>query len=219
MSVGASLRSAVRDFYRQSWRLLLLNSALSAFVLAVLLGGLWFAPLLLLLVLAGPLAAGLMHCAVTVAQTGDLRLADAVTGVRLHSRRGLVLGLVVLAAAAGAVFAVPFYAGLGGVGWALALGALYLAAAFGIFQVELWPLAVSEPDRPLADVARESLAGLLRRPGAASALALALLAINLVGLAAALIPFLTLTVAYSFLAAAHFALPRPDSGGCTPWPA
>ena len=32
--------------------------------------------------------------------------------------------------------------------------------------------------------------------------------VNLAGVAAALIPFLTLTIAYSFLAAAHFALPR-----------
>ena len=219
MSVRASLRSAVRDFYRQSWRLLLLNSALSAFVLTVLVAGLWFAPVLFLLVLAGPLAAGLMHCAVTVAQTGELRLGDAVTGVRLHWRRGLVLGVVVLVAAVAAVLAVPFYAALGGLGWALSLGALYLAAAFAIFQVELWPLAVSEPDRSLPEVARDSLAGLLRRPGAASALALALVAINLAGFAAGVIPFLTLTVAYSFLAAAHFALPRPDPGGHTAWPA
>jgi hypothetical protein len=219
MSVGASLRRAARDFYGQSWRLLVLNAALSAFVLGVVVAGLWVPPVLALLVLAGPLAAGLMHCAVTVAQTGDLGLRDAVTGVRVHWRRGLVLGGVVLAAAAGALFAVPFYAGLGGLGWALALAALYLAAAFAIFQLELWPLAVSEPERPLKVVARESLADLLRRPGPASVLALALLAINLVGIAAAAIPFLTLTVAYSFLAAAHFALPRPDPGGATAWPA
>jgi len=47
----------------------------------------------------------------------------------------------------------------------------------------------------------------------------ALLAVNLVGLAAAVVPFLTLTIAYSFLAAAHFALP-PNSTleGCDRWP-
>ncbi len=219
MTVGASLRSAVRDFYRQSWRLLVLNSALSAFVLAVVGSGLWFPPLLVLLVLVGPLAAGLMHCAVTVAQTGELNLRDAATGVRLHWRRGLVLGLLVLAMVAAAAFAVPFYADLGGVGWVLALLALYLAAVSGALQLLLWPLAVSELDRPLTAVARDSLAGFLRRPAAASALALVLLAINLIGLAAALIPFLTLTVAYSFLAAARFALPRPDPGGPTAWPA
>jgi hypothetical protein len=218
MSVGASLRRAVRDFYQQSWRLLVLNVALSTFVLAVVAVGLWFAPALALLVLLGPFAAGLMHCAVTLARTDELRLRDAATGVKLHWRRGLVLGLLVFVVLAAAGVAVPFYAAIGGWWWVLALFALYVAAAFVVLQLLLWPLAVFELDRPLADVARVSLARFLRRPVAGSVLALVLLTINLVGLAAALIPFLTLTVAYSFLAAAHFALPR-EPGGAAAWPA
>jgi hypothetical protein len=219
MSVGPSLRTALRDFYGQSWRLLALDSALSAFVLAVITAGLWFAPALALLLLVGPLAAALMHCAVTLVQTDELRLRDAVTGVHLHWRRGFVLGSLVLAVGAFAAFAVPFYAGLGAWAWPLAVVALYVAVLFGVLQLLLWPLAVFEFERPLRDVAREALGELLRRPAAGSALALALLAINAAGLAAALIPFLTLTVGYSFLAAAHFALPRPDPGGTTAWPA
>jgi hypothetical protein len=42
---------------------------------------------------------------------------------------------------------------------------------------------------------------------AATGLALALLLVNLAGLAAAVLPFLTMTIAYSALAAARFALP------------
>ena len=217
MSVGASLKSAVRDFYQQSWRLLVLNATLTVFVVAVICIGLWFSPVLLLLVLVGPLAAGLMHCAVTLAQTDELSLRDAVAGVRTLWRRGLVLGLLTLAVVAGAAFAVPFYAGIGGWWWVLALVALNVAVLFAVVQLLLWPLAVLEHDRPLAEVARDSLIGLLRRPEAVG-LALVLLAVNLVGLAAALIPFLTLTVAFSFLAAAHFALPR-EPGGSTAWPA
>jgi hypothetical protein len=217
MSVGASLRSATRDFYQQSWRLLVLNAVLTVFVLAVVGIGLWFAPVLVLLVLAGPFAAGLMHCAVTLAQTDELRLRDAVTGLRLHWRRGLVLGLVALAVVAAAAFAVPFYAGIGGWWWVLALVALNGAALFAVVQLLLWPLAVLEHDRPLSDVARDSLIGLLRRPDAVG-LALLLAGLNVVGLIAGLVPFLTLTVAYSFLAAAHFALPR-EPGGTTAWPA
>jgi hypothetical protein len=219
MSVGAALRRAVRDFYGQSWRLLVLNVVLSVFLLAVVGVGLWFWPVLLLLVLAGPLAAALMHCAVTVARTDELRLGDALTGVRLHWRRGLVLGVVVLLVGAAAASAAVFYGRIGGWWWALALVAVYTAALFGVLQLLLWPLAVAELDRPLADVVRDSLAGLLRRPAAGIALAVVLLAINAVGLAAGLVPFLTLTVAYSFLAAAHFALPRPEPGGSTAWPA
>lgn len=219
MTVGASLRSATRDFYQQSWRLLVLNSAFSAFVLSVVVIGLWITPVLVLLVLAGPLAAALMHCAVTLVQTDELRLGDAVTGIRLHWRRGLVLGVCLLAAVSAAAIAVPFYAKLGGWSWALALIALYAAALFGVLQLLLWPLAIFELDRPLAEVARESLVGLLRRPAAGSALALALLTINLAGLVAGLVPFLTLTIAYSFLAAARFALPSSEPGGPTVWPA
>jgi hypothetical protein len=219
MSVGPSLRIALRDFYGQSWRLLALNSALSAFVLAVITVGLWFAPAFALLLLVGPLAAGLMHCAVTLVQTDELRLRDAVTGVHLHWRRGFMLGLVVLAVGTFAALAVPFYADLGAWAWPLAVVALYVAVLFGVLQLLLWPLAVFEFERPLREVAREAVAELLHRPAAGSALALALLAINAAGLAAAFIPFLTLTVGYSFLAAAHFALPRPDPGGTSAWPA
>jgi hypothetical protein len=219
MSAGASLRSALRDFYQQSWRFVVLDSALSAFVLATLVSALWFTPALGLLLLVGPLAAGLMHCAITLALTEELRLRDAVIGVRLHWRRGFVLGLVALAVGVAAAFAVSFYAGLGGWAWPLAAVALYLALLFGMLQLLLWPLAVYELDRPLAEVARDAVTAFLRRPAAGSSLALALVAVNLAGVAAALIPFLTLTVGYSFLAAAHFALPRLEPGGTTAWPA
>jgi len=45
------------------------------------------------------------------------------------------------------------------------------------------------------------------RPGATLALGLALVLVNVAGLAAAIMPFLTLTVAYTFLATARFVLP------------
>jgi hypothetical protein len=35
-----------------------------------------------------------------------------------------------------------------------------------------------------------------------------LLLVNVAGVAAAILPFLTLTIAYSFLVSAHFALPK-----------
>jgi hypothetical protein len=70
----------------------------------------------------------------------------------------------------------------------------------------LWPLAVSDP-RPLRPVVEEALRTMLARPLQALGLTLVLVLVNLIGVALAIIPFLTLTVAYSFLAAAHFALP------------
>jgi hypothetical protein len=49
-----------------------------------------------------------------------------------------------------------------------------------------------------------------RRPGSTLLLGLALFLVNAIGIAAAVMPFLTLTLAFSSVAAAHFALPAPS---------
>jgi hypothetical protein len=208
MTVRETLRAACVDFYHQSWRLFLLNAALSTFVLPLLVAGAFAPPLLVLLVLAGPLAAALMHCAVQVAQTEELRLADAVVGLRLHWRRGLALAAVLGAAVLGAATAIPFYTRGGPLAWPLTMVALYLFVLVAVLQLPLWTLAVAERERPLGDVTREAVAAIVRQPGRWAAFALALTLVNLAGAAAALAPLLTVTIAYSFLAAAHFALPR-----------
>jgi hypothetical protein len=206
-TAGDALLAALADTYHQSWRLVLLNTALSAVLLPLVVAALW-APLALVpaLVLAGPLLAALMHCAVTLAQTEDLRLRDGLEGLRLHWRRGLALGLAAaLVVAAGAVALVTY--GRAGT-WVAAAVVLYLLVAFGAFQLALWPLAVATRTEPLRAVAVGSARTALRRPLQAVLLVLALAAVNLLGAVAALMPLLTLTVAYSCVAAAHFALPE-----------
>ena len=103
MSVRAALRHALRDLYEQSWRLVVLNTALAAAVLAVLVLGSYAPAAFVLGVGVGPLVAALMHCAVCIVRDEELRLGHAVEGVRMHWRRGLELaalaGLVVLAGA------------------------------------------------------------------------------------------------------------------------
>jgi hypothetical protein len=205
MSAGAALRSAAADLYRQSWRLFCLNAALSAFVVPVAVAGLWVPPLWALLVLAGPLAAALLHCAVVVTRTDGLALGEAVTGLRLHWRRGLVLGLVVTLGTVLGVHAISFYAGRGAL--ILAVLGVYLLLAFVAFQLVLWPLAVFETAEPAGRVFRDAGRALLARPLQALALTAALVVVNAIGLAAAVLPFLTLTIAYSALAVARFALP------------
>jgi hypothetical protein len=79
---------------------------------------------------------------------------------------------------------------------------------FGVFQLALWPLAVFEVGRPLRAVTRDAALAVVRRPLGFLGLALALLLVNVVGVAAAVLPFLTLTISYSFLVSAHFALPK-----------
>jgi hypothetical protein len=206
-SAADALLAALADTYQQSWRLVLLNTALSAVLVPLVVAALW-APLLLVpaLVLAGPLVAALMHCAVTLAQTEDLRLRDGLDGLRVHWRRGLVLGLAAAFVVAAGAIAVVTYGRAGT--WVAAAAVFYLLVAFGAFQLALWPLAISTRAEPLRAVLAASARTALRRPLQAVLLVLALAAVNLAGAAAALMPLLTLTVAYSCVAAAHFALPE-----------
>jgi hypothetical protein len=96
----------------------------------------------------------------------------------------------------------------------------YLGGIFALYQLVLWPLAVRETGRPLRDVAGAAALIVVRRPVATIGLGIALLLINLVGLIAAAVPFLTITIAYSALAAARFALrPKADEEEVSPWPA
>jgi hypothetical protein len=195
---------ALRDFYHNSWRLLAVNAALSAVLVASFLATLAIPAAALLVLAAGPVTAALVHCAVTLVQTGNLVLADAWEGLRLHWRRGLALG----AAGAGLMLlsflAVRIYVSASL--WPLAMLTIYVVVLLGIYQLVLWTLAIAEAERPLRAVAREALVVVGQRPGGVLVLGLALLFVNAVGVVAAVMPFLTLTVAYAFLAAAHFLL-------------
>ena len=208
--VGRVLRRAVRDFYDESWRLVLLNAALSAYVLAVLGVAVAFPPALVLLLGAGPLAAALVYAAVVVVETGSLTFAETFEGLRRCWRRGLVLAAADAAVVVLSIVAIRFYGGAGSFAWPFAVLVLYVGGIFAVFQLLLWPLAIRDDDRPLRAVAAEAATSLLRRPVAATGLAVALALVNLAGLALAVLPFLTMTIAYSALAAARFAPPpRP----------
>ena len=195
---------ALRDFYGHSWRLLAVNAALGGVLVACILAALAFPPAAVLVVAAGPVAAALVHCAVTLVQTGDLNFSDAWDGLRLHWQRGLVLGAVGAALLVLGVVAIRVYAGSSL--WPLAFLALYLLLLAGVYELFLWTFAVARREHPLGEVAREALGVVATRPGATLALGLALLLVNVAGVAAAVMPFLTLTVSYSFLAAARFVL-------------
>lgn len=208
MSLARALGAAAADLYHQSWRLVILNAFLGAVLLGVVLASLAIRPAILLVVLLGPAAAAVMHCAVTLAQTEELRLSEAVIGLRLHWRRGLALGALVAAAAVLGAVAIPFYSRAGTWAWPLAALSVYVLLVFALFQLALWPLAVFENARPFRDVVRDAVRVVGRRPLGFAGLAFALLLVNAIGVAAAILPFLTLTIAYSFLVSAHFALPK-----------
>ena len=207
MTVKAALRYALRDMYEQSWRLVILNTVLSAVVLGVLALASYTPVALVLGIGVGPLVAALMHCAVCLVRDGELRLATAVEGVRLHWLRGLQLGALAGVVVLAGLVAVSSYSSAGALTWPLAFVAAYALALFLVYQLVLWPLVVAERERPLRGLVVDAATSLGRRPVASIGLALALLLINALGAAAAVLPLLTVTVAYSFVAAARFALP------------
>jgi len=203
----AALRLALGDLYRQSWRLFVLNATLALTASAVVFAAAYYRVVVLAIVLLGPLAAGLMHCAVRVVTSEDLRLEEALVGLRLHWRRGLQVGALAAALAVLGIGAVGFYARAHGLAWPLVFLALYLVFLSGLFLLLLLALAVAEPQLRLSEAASRTVVLALLRPRAAVGLGFGLLLVNAAGLAAAVMPFLTLTVAYSFLAAARFAIP------------
>jgi hypothetical protein len=211
MTVGGALRAAVRDMYEHSWRFALLNAAVSIVTVAVLVVASVTQPALLLLVAVGPMMAALVHCAVTLQQTHELALSEWFVGLRLHWRRGLVLGALSAVAVALTVMSILFYVHRA---WPIAVFALYVALLFGVLQVHVWPLAVARRGDRLSDVLGDAGRAFVRRPLASVGLAFALLLVNAVG-AIGILPVLTITVAYSTLAAARFALPPPTEEATT----
>lgn len=208
MTLARAFGVAATDLYHHAWRLVVLNTLLGLGVVMIVLATIAVRGAFLLAILIGPAIAAVMHCAVTLAQTEELRLVEAVRGLRRHWRRGLVLGLALAGAVGLGALAVPFYAHAGTWAWPFAAVCVYLLLMFGVFQLALWPLAVFESGVPLRAVARHAAYVVARRPLGFVALGLALLLVNVIGVAAAILPFLTLTIAYSFLVSAHFALPK-----------
>lgn len=84
---------------------------------------------------------------------------------------------------------------------------LYLVLLLGIYAAVLTTVAVADPGLSFRLAARNAAELAMRRPGATLLIGLALLLVNLAGIAAAVMPFLTITLAYSFVAVAHFVVP------------
>lgn len=207
MRAGVALRFALRDFFHNSWRLAPVNAVFGAVLVATGIAAYAVHALLVLAVVAGPVAAALIHCAVLLVRTENVTLADAREGLLLHWRRGLQLGAAGLALVVLGAFAVRFYTRIG-YGWPLVFLTLYLLLGLATYLAMVATVAIADPERPLRLAARDAATVGARRPGATLLLGLSLLLVNAAGVAAGVMPFLTLTVAYSFVAVAHFTLPK-----------
>lgn len=209
MTVGSALRSALGDMYRYSWRLLVVNSAVSAVVcVAVLVVSAFPLVLLVAPALAGPVAAALVYCVVVLIRDGSFELTDALYGLRRFWIQGFVLGALFGAALLLGALAVTFYSSVEHRAVPLAVLSVYVAAIVCLILLVAWPLAIGEPERGLGDALRRAWLLALHAPLRLFMLGAVLLVVNVAG-AVTVLPFLTLTIAYSFLATARVVLPVP----------
>lgn len=216
MTVRAALRAALGDTYRFSLRLLVVNTALSAAIAIVVLVVSYF-PLVLLLapLLAAPVAGALVHCTLLLVGGEDFRLADAVDGARRHWRRSFALGGMFGAALLLGATGITFYTSSAHRVLPLAILCAYVVALFCLLVLVAWPLALAHPEAPLVAGLRTAWSLFLHSPLRLLGLGFALLVVNALG-ALTVLPLLTLTIAYSFLAAARVVLPRsPNPEGVT----
>ena len=207
MSVGRALRSAVIDLYHFSWRLLLINSAVTAVVSVVVLVVAAF-PLVLFVgaLLAGPVVAALVYCVVLLIRDGSFELADAVHGLRRHWRTGFALGGLFGSVLLLGALAVMFYGSEDHRVVPLAVLSVYVAAIICLVVLVAWPLAIASPEVGLGDALRRAWLLALRAPLRLLLLGGVLLLVNVAG-AITVLPLLTLTIAYTFLATARLVLP------------
>ena len=221
MTLRRALGVAANDLYHQAWRLMVLN---------VLLGrrrarGRAREPGRALCDRPGrsdrPRPGGGHALRRDAGQTEDLRLVELPNGLRRHWRHGIVLGvaLAIAVAARGRVSSPSTHGQEPGPGPLQPLASTSCSCSASSSS----PSGRSPSSRwarPLRAVARDAALAVARRPLGFLGLALALLLVNVVGVAAAILPFLTLTISYSFLVSAALrAAEEPSAGGLSSWQA
>lgn len=206
MTVRGALRSALVDTYRFSWRLFVVNASLSVAVALVVLFVSAF-PLVLFVapLLAGPIAAALVHCVVTLIREEEFHLSDAVVGLRRFWKEGFLLGGISGAGLLLGVLAVMFYGSEGHRVLPLAVLAVYVVALFFLVLLVGWLFAIADPAVGVAEALRRAWRVAARSPTRLFVLGTALFLVNLAG-ALTVLPLLTLTIAYSFLATARLVM-------------
>ncbi len=210
MTVRSALRAALVDTYQFSWRLFVLNTALSAgVVLIVVLVSAFPLVLFVAPLVTGPLAAALVHSVITLIREQELHLSDAVAGVRRFWKRGLVLGGISGLVLLFGVLAVTFYASERHRVLPLAVLAVYVVAIALLVLLVAWLFAIADPKDSVAVAFRRASSLMLRSPTRMLVFGAALFLVNLAG-AVTVVPILTLTLAYSFLATARLVLPPEE---------
>ena len=212
MTLGRAIRQAAVDFYYNSWRFVPANVAWALTLLAVLmLASLW-APAIVLLVLLAPPLAGLHRMAARLARDEAASLSDFAEGTRrfgLHAI-GIGAGAVILAT----VLSTNVIVGFGSdspLGWFLGASAVYGLVALAMYLVALWPVLV-DPNHEATRLRRRlQLAALVVLGRPVRLFVLTALIVAVLAVSTALLAGIVLVgVADTSLVATRWVLPAAD---------
>jgi hypothetical protein len=211
-SLRASLRAAATDFYFHSWRLLPANVLWAAVVLAILAAALLSPPLVLLAPLAALPIAGIFRMATRIVRGESVSFWDGMDAWRGEVRPALALGTGLVVALV--VLGFNLVSGLFSdsmLGWALATLALWGLVAAWLYAWVAWPILLDPARRTSPGRERLRLAALLvlAHPIRVGALGLILIVLLLAS-TVAMVPLLTVSVAFSALVSARYVLPAAD---------
>jgi hypothetical protein len=211
--LGGAFREAAFDLYYNSWRMVPANIVwgLGFVAILVLAGGVWLPALILLALLAVPVA-GLHRMAAMIERGGGTSFSDFVIGMRRFFWPALAAGIIATLLAI--VFTANVILGLqlGGVlGWLFSAFALYGDIGLAMVLVAFWPILVDPLREELPIRRRLWLAVLvsLARPGRMFVLTL-LIAAVLIASTVLFAAIVTVSVAYVSLVGARYVLPAAD---------
>jgi hypothetical protein len=211
--IGGAFREAAFDLYYNSWRMVPANIVWGVGFVAILVlaGGVWLPALMLLALLAVPVA-GLHRMAAMIERGGGTSFSDFVIGMRRVFWPALAAGIVATLLAV--VFTANVILGLqlGGVlGWLFSAFALYGDIGLAMVLVAFWPILVDPLREELPIRRRLWLAVLvsLARPGRMFVLTL-LIAAVLIASTVLFAAIVTVSVAYVSLVGTRYVLPAAD---------
>jgi hypothetical protein len=211
-SLRGALRAAATDFYFHSWRLLPANVLWAAVVLAILAAALLLPALILLAPLAALPIAGIFRTATRIVRGESVSFWDGLEAWRGEVRPALALGSGLLAATV--VLAFNVVTGLFSdsmLGWAFATLAFWGLVGGWLYAWVAWPILLDPARATIPARQRLRLAALLAlaHPIRIGALGLILFALC-VASTIAIVPLLTVSVAFSALVSARYVLPAAD---------
>lgn len=212
MSLGGALRTSLRDFYFNSWRLAPANLVWGAMLVAALIASpTSLLGLVLLVALAVP-TAGIYRMAALIARGEPAAFSDFLDGMRRLGPAGALLG--VTGAALAYVFTTNVFVGLGAnnpIGWLTTGLALWGLVGLTMLLSSVWPLLADPQRQDVGLRGRLTLAGLVVIGRPLRVLALTVVIALVLAVSTVLFALLAMvSVAYIALVSCRYVLPLAD---------